>query len=30
VIRYKWSGNPGENALDTALDKLVNEIEAQR
>jgi hypothetical protein len=30
VIRYKWSGYPGEKALDTALDKLMKEIEAPR
>ena len=27
VIRYKWLGNPGEQALDTALEKLINEAE---
>jgi len=27
VIRYKWFGNPGEKALDTALDKLIKEAE---
>jgi hypothetical protein len=27
VIRYKWSGNPGEKALDAALEKLVREAE---
>jgi len=25
VIRYKWFGNPGEKALDTALEKLIKE-----
>ena len=27
VIRYKWVGNPGEKAIDTALEKLLNETE---
>ena len=27
VIRYKWFGNPGEKALDTALEKLIKEAE---
>jgi len=27
VIRYKWVGNPGDNALDTALEKLIKEAE---
>ena len=27
VIRYKWVGNPGEKALDAALDKLIQEAE---
>ena len=27
VIRYKWVGNPGEKALDAALDKLIQEPE---
>jgi hypothetical protein len=25
VIRYKWVGNPGEKALDAALEKLIQE-----
>jgi peroxiredoxin len=25
VIRYKWVGNPGEKALDAALDKLIQQ-----
>jgi hypothetical protein len=28
VIRYKWVGGPGENAIDAALDQLMKEIEA--
>ena len=28
VIRYKWVGAPGEKAIDTALEKLINEAEA--
>jgi hypothetical protein len=27
VIRYKWFGNPGEKALDAALEKLIKEAE---
>ena len=27
VIRYKWVGAPGEKAIDTALEKLINEAE---
>ena len=27
VIRYKWSGYPGEKALDTALENLIQEAE---
>ena len=27
VIRYKWFGSPGEKAIDTALEKLINEAE---
>jgi hypothetical protein len=27
VIRYKWSGYPGEKALDSALDQLIKEAE---
>jgi peroxiredoxin len=26
-IRYKWVGNPGEKALDTALEELIHEAE---
>ncbi len=28
LIRYKWTGNPGEKALDAALEKLIGEAEA--
>jgi hypothetical protein len=28
VIRYKWPGGPGHDALDSALDKLIKETEA--
>ena len=27
VIRHKWTGNPGEQAIDKALDKLIQEAE---
>ena len=27
VIRHKWVGPPGEKAIDTALEKLINEAE---
>ena len=27
VIRHKWVGAPGEKAIDTALEKLINETE---
>ena len=27
VIRHKWIGSPSEQAIDTALDKLINEAE---
>ena len=27
VIRYKWVGSPGEKAIDTALEKLLQEAE---
>jgi hypothetical protein len=27
VIRHKWIGSPGEKAIDTALEKLINEAE---
>ena len=30
VIRYKWVGAPGEKAIDTALEKLINEAELNR
>ena len=30
VIRYKWVGAPGEKAIDTALERLINEAEANR
>ena len=30
IIRRKWIGYPGEKAIDTALDKLINEAEASR
>ena len=29
VIRYKWPGAPGEKALDAALEKLIQEAEAE-
>lgn len=28
VIRHKWVGNPGEKAIDEALEKLLQEAEA--
>ena len=28
VIRHKWVGAPGEKAIDMALEKLINEAEA--
>jgi hypothetical protein len=28
VIRYKWVGNPGEKALDAALEKLIQEAQS--
>ena len=28
VIRHKWVGAPGEKAIDTALEKLIHEAEA--
>jgi hypothetical protein len=28
VIRHKWVGAPGEKAIDTALEKLIDETEA--
>ena len=30
MIRYKWIGAPGEKAIDTALEKLISEAEANR
>jgi hypothetical protein len=27
VIRYKWAGAPGAKAIDTALEKLIAEVE---
>jgi hypothetical protein len=27
VIRYKWVGNPGEEAIDAALEKLIHQAE---
>jgi hypothetical protein len=30
VIRYKWSGYPGEKAIDTALEKMINEAEGEQ
>lgn len=30
VIRYKWFGNPGKKAIDAALDKVIEEAEADR
>ena len=30
VIRYKWIGAPGEKAIDTALEKLIDEAEGNR
>ena len=30
VIRRKWTGNPGEKALDTALEKLIREAEEKK
>ena len=27
VIRYKWFGTPGAKAIDTALEKLIKEVE---
>jgi hypothetical protein len=26
VIRYKWIGNPGEKAMDSAIEKLLGEV----
>jgi hypothetical protein len=30
VIRHKWVGAPGEKAIDTAVEKLINEAEVNR
>ena len=30
VIRYKWAGPPGEKVMDAALDKAIEEAEADR
>jgi hypothetical protein len=30
VIRHKWVGAPGEKAIDTALEKLIDEAEVNR
>jgi hypothetical protein len=30
VIRYKWPGGPGREAIDAALDKLMKEVEVPR
>ena len=30
VIRYKWPGGPGHEAIDSALDKLIKEVEVPR
>ena len=29
VIRYKWVGNPGEKAIDAALEKLIHQAEGK-
>jgi hypothetical protein len=29
VIRHKWLGNPGDQVLDGAIDKLVQEVEGK-
>jgi peroxiredoxin len=29
VIRHKWTGAPGEKAIDTALEKLIGEAEGK-
>jgi hypothetical protein len=28
VIRYKWLGSPGEKVIDSAIDRLIKEAEA--
>ena len=30
VIRHKWVGAPGEKAIDTALEQLINEADVNR
>ena len=30
VIRYKWPGGPGHEAIDAALEKLIKEVEVAR
>ena len=30
LIRFKWVGNPGEKAIDLALEKLIQEAERPR
>ena len=30
VIRYKWVGNPGEKAIDTALEGLIQQAEESK
>jgi len=30
VIRYKWVGNPGETAIDTALERLIQKAEKNK
>ena len=30
MIRYKWVGNPGENAIDAALEKLIQAAEGSK
>ena len=29
VIRHKWVGSPGEQAMDSAIEKLVREVESR-
>jgi hypothetical protein len=29
VIRHKWMGTPGEKAIDSALEKLIEEVEGK-
>lgn len=30
VIRNKWVGSPGERAIDTAVEKLIHEVEESK